>query len=104
MITQEKIEAVKNRIVDFMHPEKIIMFGSYADGKANSNSDLDLLVIADSDLPPYKRVRPIKNKLRGIGFPVDILVYTPDEIEKWKNNPLAFVTKVIKNGVVLYGR
>lgn len=104
MISQQKIEEVKNRIVENFNPEKIILFGSYAKGKPDKGSDLDLLIIADSNLPSYKRTRPIKNFLRGIGFPIDLLVYTPDEVESWSNVPLAFVTKVIKNGIVLYAK
>lgn len=104
MITQEKIEEVKNRIVENFNPEKIILFGSYANGKFNTGSDLDLLIIAESELPSYKRVRPVKNCLRGIGFPIDMLVYTPEEIHKWSNVPFAFVTKILKNGIVLYAR
>ena len=104
MISQEKIEEVKNRIVENFNPEKIILFGSYAYGNPNSESDLDLLIIQQSDLPSYKRTRPIKKCLRGIGIPIDILVYTPEEVEQWKNASMAFVTHAIKDGKLLYGR
>lgn len=104
MITKQQIEEVKNRIVENFNPEKIILFGSYANGNPTENSDLDLVVIQASDLPSYKRVRPIKNELRGIGFPIDILVFTPEEVEYWKGASMAFITQVIKEGKVIYGR
>ena len=104
MITAQNIEEVKNRIVKNFNPEKIILFGSYANGNASENSDLDLVVIQESELPSYKRVRPIKKQLRGIGFPIDILVYTPQEVEYWKETSMAFITQVMKDGKVLYGR
>lgn len=104
MITEQNIEEVKNRIVKNFNLEKIILFGSYANGNATNDSDLDLVVIQESDLPSYKRVRPFKRQLRGIGFPIDILVYTPQEVDYWKETSMAFITQVLKDGKVLYGK
>ena len=50
MISQQNIDAVKNRIVDFLHPEKIILFGSYFNDTANEDSDLDILVIHKTNI------------------------------------------------------
>lgn len=50
-ITDELIQEIKNRIVSGVHPEKIILFGSYAYGTPTKDSDVDLLVIMPSDEP-----------------------------------------------------
>ena len=55
-ITEELIREIKDRIVSAVHPEKIIIFGSYAYGTPTKDSDLDLLVIMPSDEPMHKRV------------------------------------------------
>lgn len=102
-ITEELIREIKERIVGAVHPEKIILFGSYAYGKPTKDSDLDLLVIMPSDEPMHKRVLPIRKLLLDVHVPKDIIVYTPDEVEKWKNVTNAFITSIMKKGKVIYG-
>ncbi len=102
MISQNQIEEVKNRIVDKFHPEKIILFGSYAVGTPTEDSDLDLLIIWKTDLIRKER-RPLFTKLlRDLKIPMDILVYTPEEVNFWNDTPVAFVTQILKEGKVLY--
>jgi predicted nucleotidyltransferase len=102
-ITEELIREIKDRIVGTVHPDKIIIFGSYAYGKPTKDSDLDLLVIMPSDEPMHRRVLPIRKLLRDFHVPKDIIVYTPDEVEKWKNVTNAFITSILKKGKVIYG-
>lgn len=66
MISRKKINEVINRIVNNCDPEKIILFGSQARGKQNKDSDLDIMVIKDSNLPLNKRERTIRKHLRGL--------------------------------------
>ena len=103
MISKYKINQIIKIIKDNINPEKIILFGSYANGNPDEHSDLDLLIVKDSDVPRYKRGREIRKYLRGIGVPLDIIVYTKDEIDRWKNVEEAFITQIMKNGKVLYG-
>ncbi|MBU0599590.1 nucleotidyltransferase domain-containing protein [bacterium] len=103
MITHEQIEEITGRIRDNYEPEKIILFGSYADGHPTEDSDLDILVVKNSLLPRYKRAREVRKYLWGItDIPKDILVYTQKEIDDWKEVKEAFITGVIKKGKVLY--
>lgn len=102
-VTDEIIQGIKNRIVKGVHPEKIILFGSYAYGTPTKDSDLDLLVILPTEEPMHKRVTRIRKLLRDINIPKDIIVYTPQEVEKWKNTSVAFVTSIMKKGKVIYG-
>ncbi len=103
MITQEQINDLKDTIVEGIHPEKIILFGSYAHNTARDDSDLDVLIIQKTDLPRLQRSRKIFPLLRKFDFPMDILVYTPQEVEKWQDVPMAFITNIISSGKVLYG-
>jgi predicted nucleotidyltransferase len=103
MIEQKQIEEIVKRIVDNYKPEKIILFGSYAYGKPKKDSDLDLLIVKESDLPRYKRAREIRKLLWGISeIPKDIIVYTQREIDDWREVKEAFVTQVVKRGKILY--
>jgi predicted nucleotidyltransferase len=53
------IDEVVRRIVECVRPQKIILFGSYAYGRPHADSDLDILVVMESELPRYKRAVPI---------------------------------------------
>lgn len=103
MIPQEKINEVVERIVKNVKPEKVILFGSYAYGEPDEDSDLDILVIKESVLPRYERVREVKKYLRGIKIPVDLIVYTPEEIDEWRGVKNSFINEVMERGKVLYG-
>jgi predicted nucleotidyltransferase len=86
-------EAVK------MGARKVILFGSMIQDNAGLSSDLDLLIVMDSDLDFIERSADIFRRLRPeVG--ADIMVYTPDEFEKMKTNP--FIRRIITEGRVLY--
>ena len=96
------VEEIVRRIVETVHPEKIILFGSLARGDARPESDLDLLVIAQSQEPRYRRSAPLYGILSDIFIPMDILVYSPEEVEEWSGVRQAFVTTAIREGRVVY--
>ena len=102
-ITDELIQAIKNRIISGVHPEKIILFGSYAYGTPAKDSDLDLLVIMPSFETMHKRIFRIRKLLRDFRVPKDVIVYTPQEVDNWKNVSNAFITSIIRKGKVIYG-
>ena len=84
-ITEQLIEEIKDRIVNAVQPEKIILFGSYAYGTPAKDSDLDLLVIMPSFETMHKRIFRIRKLLRDFRVPKDVIVYTPQEVDNWKN-------------------
>jgi predicted nucleotidyltransferase len=90
------------RILATGQPTKIILFGSRARGEARPDSDYDLLLIEPSDLPRYKRAARYRRALLGVAPAKDILVWTPEEVAEWQNVPNAFITTVVREGVVLY--
>ncbi|MGE5583766.1 MAG: nucleotidyltransferase domain-containing protein [Bacillota bacterium] len=100
MITKEQINQAAEAIVENVHPDKVILFGSYANGNPNDDSDLDLLVIKDMPQKSLQRGREIRKYPRGIGIPLDLLVFTPQEIDEWRDAKAAFI---IDEGQVLYG-
>ena len=104
MTIQKQIEEIIKRMVSNIKPEKIILFGSYAYGTPTEDSDLDLLVVIKSSKQPrYRRAREIRKHLWGItDIPKDILVYTQEEIEEWKEVEEAFITSITKRGKILY--
>jgi uncharacterized protein len=104
MIETTKINEIVNRIALRFNPDKIIMFGSYAAGNSNFDSDLDLIVIKDTDLPRHKRSFDIQKSLIGSMIPMDILVYTNKEYEQEKNEKYSFLNSAIKTSKILYER
>lgn len=108
------IDLIVGRIVDTIRPEKVILFGSRARGDADANSDYDLLVIQPSGEPRYRRSALLYRALSDIPVEVEVLVYTPAEVEEWpltpstscgvkgwRGVPRAFVTTAIREGRVL---
>jgi predicted nucleotidyltransferase len=103
MITREKIKEVADKIAREFQPEKIILFGSFAWGTPNEDSDIDLLVVKDTEERRIERAKKIRQLFRSSGTPMDILVYTPRELqEKISVDRNLFLEDVINNGVVLY--
>jgi uncharacterized protein len=104
MIEKRKINDIVFRIAEKFNPDKIILFGSYAKGIPNNDSDLDLLIITDTDLPHHKRSFDIQKSLIGSMVPMDILVYTNREFEKQQKEKYSFITSALKSSRVVYER
>jgi len=101
-VTADLLDEIVRRIVAVIHPEKIILFGSRARGQARPTSDIDLLVIANSEEPRERRSPPLYGALSDIMIDMDILVYTPEEVYDWSQVRQAFSTTAIREGRVLY--
>ena len=102
-VAQRLPEAIR-RIVEALHPEKIILFGSYARGNPTPDSDVDLLVIMETDLPITERYLSVSRLLVPRPFPVDILVKRPQEIQEALARGDFFIREIIEQGEVLYER
>ncbi|WP_234124868.1 nucleotidyltransferase domain-containing protein [Clostridium hydrogenum] len=102
MINNRDIDKIVNLIVTNVKPDKIILFGSYCYGKANEDSDLDLLIIKDVNVEKHKRGRQIRKYLRGVKIPIDILVHTNIEVAKLKDDETTFISEILKSGKILY--
>jgi predicted nucleotidyltransferase len=103
-MSEDLTEVIVRRIVEAVQPDKIILFGSRARGDARPDSDYDILVIKESNEPPPRRDVPLYIALAGLPAEVEVMVYTPEEVEEWQAVPLAFVTTAVREGMVLYER
>ena len=107
MVTKEvtkEIEEIRNRLAEGLMPQKIYLFGSYADGTYGDNSDYDFYVIVDDDAGNLadltaKAYTVIGNERR---HPVDILMGKSTRFEKMKTLP-TIENEVYRRGVLLYG-
>lgn len=102
------IQDVVATTVAAVAPERIILFGSYARGNPGPDSDVDLLVVAGTpSTPAYQRqdeLRRIRRALRGLRISVDILLYTPEEIDAWRDSPNHVIARSLREGVTVYER
>lgn len=103
-VTEELLREVVRRILSVGTPRKIVLFGSWARGQARPDSDLDLLIIEESDLPRHRRARRHRMALLGLFPAKDIVVWTPGEVRQWQHVPNAFITTILAEGRVLYER
>lgn len=104
MIDEKLIQQVTDKIITHVQPEKVVLFGSWAWGEPDTDSDLDLLVIHDSTLRRDKRAREISRLFASRRFPLDILVYTPREVEQCQKMQGSFVKYILDHGRILYER
>jgi predicted nucleotidyltransferase len=104
MIDREKIEEIVLKIKQGYDPDKIILFGSYANGIPDEHSDLDLLIIKNSQKTRPERGIEVRRLLSGALIPMDILVYTDQEIKESSNNRYSFIYHALKSGKTLYER
>lgn len=102
MLTAKEIDGLIERIVACTRPDKVIIFGSYAKGCATIRSDLDILVIKETELPMSLRADDLKPMLSGILIPVDIHIYTPEEIEVYAAEEFSFVDSILKSGKTVF--
>ena len=103
-LNEALIRDIVRRIVDTAQPEKVILVGSRARGDARWNSDFDVLVIKQSDEPRYRRSVPLYAALADLPVEVEVMVYTPEEVEEWSQVPQAFITTAVREGMTIYER
>lgn len=103
MVTAEAaISEMAKRIRREIRPDRIILFGSRARGAGRPGSDYDLLIVARSHLPRWRRAAAVYQLLAGVGVPKDILWWTPEEVEEWRGVRSHFISTVLREGKVLY--
>jgi predicted nucleotidyltransferase len=92
---------ILRRVLSVTKPQKIILFGSAARGDAGPDSDIDLLVIGNV-ANRGRTAQRIYRRLVGVGAPVDIVVATPEDIERYKDSAGTIFKQAIKEGKVVY--
>ena len=109
MITSKQIKEVTDIIVEEIQPEKVLMFGSYASGTPDNNSDIDIIVVVNKELEKKERTEDVvrlnmKTALPNLMFPKDFKMYSLKEFRRLKENKYSFLGSVLKNAKVLYER
>jgi predicted nucleotidyltransferase len=100
-LDSNKLAEVVHRIVEVAQPDRIILFGSAVRGKMAPNSDLDLLVVK-SGVHRRRLAQAIYRHLVGVGFPVDIVVVTPEDIKRYGNAIGLVLETALPEGRVVY--
>jgi len=103
-VNQKILDEIIRRVVQTVSPEKIILFGSAARGKMRADSDIDLLVVTATNVHRRKLAQKIYKSLFGVGQAVDVIVATPDDIERYKNSHSLVIEPALREGNVIYAR
>jgi uncharacterized protein len=96
-----KIKDLCRQIVENFQPEKVILFGSYAYGKPNADSDVDLLVVMPLKEKDTKKAIEILTRLKTT-LPTDLLVRTPEQVRERIEMGDFFMQEIVERGKVLY--
>lgn len=102
MLSDSDICAIRDRIAEQLHPEKIVLFGSYAENRATEDSDVDLLVVMASTLDPLQRNLAVKRLFPDRVFSMDAFVFTPGEIALYEKVRGSLIQKALQSGRVIY--
>jgi predicted nucleotidyltransferase len=97
---KKRIEEIVSSLREY-DPERIILFGSHARRDADEYSDLDLVVIKETEERFLDRLKRVYELVRPT-FAMDLLVYTPEEFARMKEEGNPFIERVLEEGVVLY--
>jgi predicted nucleotidyltransferase len=96
------VHEIVERIVEQVHPLRIILFGSVARNERGRESDVDLLVVMPEGVHKRHTAQELYRRLRGLSVPVDILVTTQADLDRHKNNPGLIYRTILQEGRVLY--
>jgi len=102
ILSSKALNEIIHRIVDIAHPERIIMFGSSARGEMGPNSDVDLLVIKGGNFGYHKLLGDIYMNLHGVEEAVDVILVTPEQVEKYKDTHCLVISPALKEGTEVY--
>ncbi len=100
-VDRDTLRETVRRIVEVAEPERIVMFGSAARGEMGPHSDIDLLVIKAG---AHRRhlAEDIHERMVGVGQAVDVVVATPDDIDRYGNSPALIYRPALRDGTVVY--
>jgi predicted nucleotidyltransferase len=102
VVDQKILNEIIRRIVGVAKPEKIIMFGSAARGQMGRNSDVDLLVVKGGHYDKGRLTEKIYMNLHGSGEAVDVIVVTPQEVERYRDTRCLVIAPALREGRVIY--
>jgi len=101
-VMQETLAEIIRRVVEVAQPERIILFGSAARGEMGPNSDVDLLVVKGGEFDQGGLTEDIYENLYGVGQAVDVLVVTPEQVERHRNTHWLVIAPALREGREVY--
>jgi len=99
---EDQLNALVACIVDAVHPLQVVLFGSAARGEMTPDSDLDILVVMPDGTHRRKTAQHLYQVIQGITIPYDIVVATPSDLERHRDNVGLVYYTIIKEGKTLY--
>ena len=103
MVSMKEIREVGQQIGRQFRPDRVLLFGSYADGSATDDSDVDLLVVLPFDGRPFHKSLEILNRL-DIRFPCDLVARPPEDVARRYEQGDPLIRDALDRGKVLYER
>ena len=106
-VTEEQLGKITEAIVRAVDPVCVILFGSRARGTAGPDSDIDLLIVEDRPFGEQRsrldEIGRIMRSLVGFFVPIDVLVYSREEVEHWRGSRYHIVGRALREGRMLHG-
>jgi len=102
VLSEEKLREIIRRIVRVAQPEKIVLFGSAARGEMGPNSDVDLLVIKRGEYHQGHLTGEIYMNLHGVGQAVDVILVTPEQVERYRDTHCLVIAPALRQGREVY--
>jgi len=103
MVGMAEIQNLCARIVSSFHPQKVLLFGSYAHGTATPDSDVDILVVMPFAGKGFRKSLEILNEMNP-SFPTDLLVRRPEDVARRYEECDPLIREALDMGKVLYER
>jgi len=100
--SEQTLQEIIRRIVQVAQPERIILFGSAARGEMGPHSDVDLLVIKRGEFNRGRLVGDIYVNLHGVGQAVDVILVTPEQVERYRNTHCLVIAPAVREGKEVY--
>ena len=101
-VDEQKIKDVAQHIANKFSPNKIILFGSWAWGNPNSDSDVDLFIVKETQ-NTRETAREMSRFIFPRPFPIDIIVYRPAQLKEDGERDF-FIRDILQKGIVLYDK
>jgi len=99
---QHQLDELVRRIVEAVHPLRIILFGSAARGETGPESDVDVMVVMPEGTDRRRTAGRIYMQFQGLGFPVDVVVATPEQLDRHRDDIGFIYYDVIREGKEIY--
>lgn len=102
---QRVIRRIVERLQADYQPVRVILFGSYADGKPHRDSDLDMLIVKQTRKPFHQRLFEVRQLVSPVleGHPFDPIVMTPRELRRRLDRGDQFLRAIVRKGKAVYG-